>query len=40
MSQNSWFDPFYIANNLSETELSIQKNIKEFCEKRTPNKSN
>jgi len=33
MSQNSWFDPFYIANNLSEEELSIQKNIKDFCEK-------
>jgi len=33
MSQNSWFDPFYIANNLNEAELSIQKNIKDFCEK-------
>jgi len=32
MSENSWFDPFYIANNLSEEELSIQKNIKDFCE--------
>ena len=32
MSQNSWFDPFYITNNLSEEELSIQKNIKDFCE--------
>ena len=30
--KNSWFDPFYIANNLSEEELSIQKNIKYFCE--------
>ena len=33
MSENSWFDPFYILNNLSEVELSIQKNIKDFCEK-------
>ena len=33
MSQNSWFDPFYIANNLSEAELTIQKNVRDFCEK-------
>ena len=33
MSQNSWFDPFYIENNLSETELAIQKNVRDFCEK-------
>ena len=33
MSQNSWFDPFYIANNLSEAELAIQKNVRDFCEK-------
>ena len=33
MSQNSWFDPFYIENNLSEAELAIQKNIRDFCEK-------
>ncbi len=33
MSQNSWFDPFYIANNLSEAELTIQKNVRNFCEK-------
>ena len=33
MSQNSWFDPFYIANNLSEEELTIQKNVRDFCEK-------
>ena len=33
MSQNSWFDPFYIANNLSEAELTIHKNVRDFCEK-------
>ena len=33
MSQNSWFDPFYIENNLSEAELAIQKNVRDFCEK-------
>jgi len=33
MSQNSWFDPFYITNNLSEAELTIQKNVRDFCEK-------
>ncbi len=33
MSQNSWFDPFYIENNLSEGELAIQKNVRDFCEK-------
>ena len=33
MSQNSWFDPFYIENNLSEAELTIQKNVRDFCEK-------
>jgi len=32
MSQNSWFDPFYIENNLSEAELTIQKNVRSFCE--------
>ena len=32
MTQNSWFDPFYIENNLSEAELSIQKNVRGFCE--------
>ena len=33
MSQNSWFDPFYIENNLNEAELAIQKNVRNFCEK-------
>ena len=33
MSQNSWFAPFYIANNLSDAELTIQKNVRDFCEK-------
>ena len=33
MSQNSWFDPFYIESNLSEAELAIQKNVRDFCEK-------
>jgi len=33
MSQNSWFDPFYIENNLNEAELAIQKNVRDFCEK-------
>ena len=33
MKQNDWFDPFYITDNLSEEELQIQKNIREFCNK-------
>jgi len=33
MKQNDWFDPFYISENLSEEELQIQKNIREFCNK-------
>ena len=33
MKQNNWFDPFHIQSHLSEEELRIQKNVKEFCEK-------
>jgi len=33
MKQNNWFDPFYIQSHLSEDELRIQKNVREFCEK-------
>jgi len=33
MKQNNWFDPFYIFDNLSEEEMQIQKNIREFCDK-------
>ena len=33
MKQNDWFDPFYISDNLSEEELQIQKNIRDFCNK-------
>ena len=33
MTKNNWFDPFYISDNLSEEERSIQKNIADFCKK-------
>ena len=33
MKQNNWFDPFYIQSHLSEDELRIQENVREFCEK-------
>ena len=33
MKQNNWFDPFYIQSHLSEEELRIQKNVRDFCEK-------
>ena len=31
MKQNTWFDPFFIFENLSEEEKLIQKNVKQFC---------
>jgi len=33
MKQNNWFDPFHIQSHLSEEELGIQKNVRQFCEK-------
>ena len=33
MKQNNWFDPFHIQSQLSEEEIIIQKNVREFCEK-------
>jgi len=33
MSQNSWFDPFYLTDHLNDEELLIQKNVREFCKK-------
>ena len=33
MKQNTWFDPFYITENLNEQEILIQKNIRDFCNK-------
>ena len=33
MKENTWFDPFYLTDNLTEEELSIQKNIRDFCKK-------
>ncbi len=32
MKQNNWFDPFFIFENLSEEDLHIQKNVKDFSE--------
>ena len=31
MSENNWFDPFYIKSQLSEEELRIQNNVRDFC---------
>ena len=31
MKQNTWFDPFFIFENLSEEDKLIQKNVKQFC---------
>jgi len=33
MKQNSWFDPFFILENLSPEEKLIQKNIRDFSDK-------
>jgi len=33
MTKNSWFDPFYLEDHLKEEELTIQKNVREFCKK-------
>ena len=33
MSQNSWFDPFYLEDLLNEEEKAIQKNVRKFCKK-------
>ena len=30
MIQNTWFDPFFIFENLSEEDRLIQKNVKDF----------
>ena len=31
MKQNTWFDPFFIFENLSEEDKLIQKNVRQFC---------
>ena len=31
MKQNTWFDPFFIFESLSEEDKLIQKNVKQFC---------
>ncbi len=33
MSENSWFDPFYLNDFLNNDELEIQKNVREYCKK-------
>ncbi len=33
MKENNWFDPFYIQSHLTEEEVKIQNNIREFCNK-------
>ncbi len=33
MKQNNWFDPFYIQDYLTEEEIEIQKNVRDFCNK-------
>ena len=33
MKQNSWFDPFYVQDYLSEEDKLIQKNVRDFCDK-------
>ena len=33
MSENTWFDPFYLKDHLNNDELEIQKNVREFCKK-------
>ena len=32
MKQNSWFDPFFVFESLSEEDKLIQKNVKNFSE--------
>ena len=32
MKQNTWFDPFFIFESLSEDDKLIQKNVKQFCD--------
>ena len=32
MKQNTWFDPFFIFETLSEEDKLIQKNVKQFCD--------
>ncbi len=32
MKENTWFDPFFIFENLSEEDKLIQKNVKQFCD--------
>ena len=31
MKQNNWFDPFYIQSHLTEEEINIQNNVRDFC---------
>ena len=33
MKENTWFDPFFIIDNLSEEDKLIQKNVSNFCNK-------
>ena len=33
MKENTWFDPFFIIDNLSEEDRLIQSNVKSFSEK-------
>ena len=33
MKQNSWFDPFYVQDYLTEEDKLIQKNVRDFCNK-------
>ena len=33
MKQNTWFDPFFILDNLSEEEKFIQRNVRNFANK-------
>ena len=33
MKENSWFDPFFIKDNLSEEDKLIQNNVNNFCNK-------
>ena len=33
MKQNTWFDPFYVLENLSAEDKLIQKNVKDFSNK-------
>ena len=33
MIKNSWFDPFYILDQLKQEEITVQKNVRDFCKK-------